>query len=89
MVGENPIMFLRHSAIERSQAALEVSDGYMQFHCGEGAGNRRVRISVNEHPVWSVLLHDRVEGGKDSTGLDTVAARPNAQVHIRCGDRQV
>ncbi len=89
VVGEHPVVLLGHPPVERAQARLEVRDRQVQLHRGQRAGERRVGVAVDQHPVRALLGQDRVEGGQHRAGLHAVAARPDAEVHVRRGDRQV
>ena len=50
----DPVALLRHREIERAQARLDVRDRHGARRLG--AGERRVRVPVDEHPVGPLAL---------------------------------
>ena len=89
MVGEHAVVLLGHPPVERAQPGLEVGDRQVQLHRGEGAGQRRVGVAVDQHPVGALLVEHGVERGEHGAGLHAVAARADAEVDVRVRDAQV
>ena len=50
----DPVALLGHGEVERTQAGLDMRDGYRA--CRFGAGEGRVRVAVDEHPVRPLAL---------------------------------
>ena len=52
----DPVPFLRHRQVAAAQPGLDVSDRHAGGDTGARAGQRRVRVAVDERPVWALLL---------------------------------
>ena len=51
LIGHDPIDLLGHAPVERSQAGFDVRDRHVQLRGRERAGERRVGVAVDQHPV--------------------------------------
>ena len=70
---------LRHRAVERAHAGLDVRDGDAGLHRGERAGERRVGVAVDEQRVGSDVGDQRLERGEHARGLRGVRAAADAE----------
>ena len=89
VVGEDPVVLLRHAPVEAAQARLEVGEGQVHLHRGDGGGQGRVRVAVDEDPVRSLFAEHGIEGGEHGAGLHAVAAGADAEVDVWGGDGEV
>ena len=60
VVGEHPVVLLGHPPVERAQAGLQVRHRDVHLDRGDRAGQRRVGVAVDQHPVR--LLAARAPG---------------------------
>src|SRR5947207_14878522 len=51
VIGDDTVNLLRHVAVERPEASLNVSDPHAAFRRSQRAGERRVRIAIDDYPV--------------------------------------
>ena len=89
VVGEDPVVLLGHAAVEGTQTGLEMGHWQMHLHRREGAGDGRVGVAVDEHPVGGHLLKHRIELFKHATGHEAVGAATDTQVQIRIRDAEL
>jgi hypothetical protein len=89
MVGQHPIVLLRHPAVEGPKSCLKMGQRQMQLHSSQRCRQRRVRIPVNQHPVRSLPLEDFFQSGKHGACLPSVTARADLQVVVGGGNLQI
>ena len=51
MVGENPIDFLRHPAIEGTEAGFDVNHWNVQFGGGKRTGECGISVTIYKHSI--------------------------------------
>ena len=89
MVGQDAVYFFGHGAVEAAQPGLDVRHGDLEFGGRERAGERRVRVPVDEHDVRPFAPHHRLEPREHRPGLRAVQSAPHAQVVIRLGEAEL
>ena len=89
VVGEDPVVLLGHAAVEGTQTGLEVGHRKVHLDGGESAGNGRIGVAVDEHPIRVHLLQHRVELLEHATGHEAVGAATDTQVQIRIRDAEL
>ena len=62
VVGHDPVELLGHPPVEAAQAGLDVRDRDAELRRGQGAGERRVRVAVDEDGVGPLGEQDGLEG---------------------------
>ena len=77
-VDDDAVELLGHRPVERAQARLDVGDRHAELRGRERAGERRVRVAVDEHPVRLLLEHGALDPGQHARGLLGVRARSRA-----------
>jgi len=85
VVGDDAVDLLRHRAVEAAQAGLDVGEGQVQLGRGERAGQRRVGVAEDDHPVGRLLLEHRLQALQHLSGLASV--RPGADAEVVVGLR--
>lgn len=50
-----PVNLLRHGHIARAQARFDVRNTDAEFLCGERAGDRRVHVADDDHPIRAMF----------------------------------
>ncbi len=88
VVGQHPVVLLRHPAVERAQPGFEVRHRQVQLHRAQGAGDGGVGVAVDEHPVRPVPLEHRLEAREHRAGLRAVSARTDGEVLVRLRDAE-
>ncbi|CAM5640139.1 hypothetical protein SMICM304S_08124 [Streptomyces microflavus] len=88
VVGEDPVVLLRHPAVEGPQAGFEMGHRQVHLHRGQRAGDGGVGVPVDQDPVRPLVLQHLVHRGEHRSGLHPVAPRAHAQVHIGGGDAE-
>jgi len=88
VVDEHAVHLIRHAAIAAREAGLHVRGGHVKLRRRERAGERRVRVAVDEHPVRpGVLLQDRpLHGVEHRATFPAMAATTDAEVPHGCRD---
>ena len=61
MVGHHAVLLLGHGAVERAQARLDVPDAQAELGGGQGAGQGRGGVAVDEHHVRGLGREERLE----------------------------
>lgn len=89
MVRQYAVVLLGHPPVERPEAGFEVSQRQMNLDGCDGCGERRVRVAVDEDPIGSMFREGGLEGAEHRTGLRSVAAGPDSEMHVRRGDAEI
>ena len=79
----------RHGHVARAQSGFDVSDADAEFLGGEGAGNRRVHVSHDDHPIRTMFQARRLERHHDARGLLGMRAGAHLQVDVGLGNAEV
>ena len=74
MVGDDAVELLGHRAVERAHARLDVRDRDARLGGGQRAGERRVRVAVDEHRVGPLVAQQRAERAEHARRLLGVRA---------------
>lgn len=85
-VGDDPVQLLRHLPVERTQPRFHVRDGDSQLRRRERAGERRVRIAVDEHAVRLLVEHGALDPREHPRRL--LRVRPRAGLEPVGGRRE-
>ena len=75
--------------LKERRPASRWATGKCSFTARQRAGERGVRVAVDQHPVGAVLVDHRVHRREHAPRLDAVRAGADAEVDVRCGDLQV
>ena len=51
MVGQHPVVLLRHGRVERTQACLHMHQGNTVLIGRQSPGQSRIRVAIDQHPV--------------------------------------
>ena len=89
MIHEHPVQLLRHRAVERAHARLDVHHRQARLRAREPAGERRVGIAVDEHRVWRELVDERLDRGEHARGLRAVRAARDPQFVVGLRESQL
>jgi len=82
MVGDDAVNLLGRIAVERAQAGLDVCEGSLQLRGGKRPGERRIGVSVDEHPVRPFLRQCAFECGQHAPGLRAVGTGPYPEIAV-------
>jgi hypothetical protein len=82
VVGHDAVELLRHRAVERAHPGLDVRDRDVRLRGGEAAGERRVRVAVDEHEIRALSLQQRAEGSQHARGLLGVGPAVDAELAL-------
>src|ERR1019366_1178183 len=85
-IGAEAVDLFRHGHVARAQASFDVSDADAEFLGGEGARNRRVHVSHDDHPIRTMFQAGRLKRHHDARGLLGMRARPNLQINVGFGN---
>ena len=86
VVGEDAVELLGHAPVEAAHAGLDVSHRQRGLGGGQAAGERRVRVSIDENGLGSVVLEHRGQGAEHGGGLGRVRPTAQAQLDLRPGN---
>ncbi len=86
VVGQHAVELLRHRAVERAHAGLDVRDRDLSLGGGQRARQRRVRVAVDEHQVGALARQQALERLEHARGLGRVGAA--AELEVVLGPRQ-
>ena len=89
MIREHPVQLLGHRAVEGAHARLDVACGDAGLRCGERAGERGVRVAVDEHQRGLQLLQHRLERRQDARRLGGVRAAAGVELAVGRRDAQL
>ena len=89
MIGDDAVDLLGHPAVEGPKAGLDVRQADVQLRRHERAGQRRVGVAVDQHPVGLGVHRGLLETGEHGAGLSAVRPRPDAQVQVWLGDLEL
>jgi hypothetical protein len=87
VVGEHAVELLGHRAVERAHPRLHMGDRDPHLRRGQRAGQRRVRVAVDEHHVGALGRQQRRQRGQHAARLLGVGAA--AQLEQVLGPRQL
>ena len=88
-VGHQPVDLLRHRAVARAQARLDVGDGDQQLGGSQAGSKCRVHVPDQEQGVGALLDQQILDAHEYLGGLDGVGARSDGQIHVGLGDSEV
>ena len=83
LIGQDPIHFFRHGAIETTQSRLDVSHRNTLLDGDEAARQRRVDVADDKDAAGVELIEHGLESLHDVGGLARVRTRANAEVDVR------
>ena len=86
VVGHDPVDLFGHPPVVAAQACFDVRDRDVQLGADQRAGQRGVRVAVDEQPVRLLLDRDGLDARQHRPGLHPVPARADLQVGVRRGD---
>ena len=82
VIGGDPVDFLRHVAVEAAQPRLDMGHRHALLGRDQRAGNRRVRVAVNEHSIRTGFEDHLLELLQHATRLLTVRAGSDAEIDV-------
>ena len=82
MIGDDAVELLGHRAIERAHARLDVRHRDAGLGGGERAGERRVRVAVDEHRVGPLVAQQLAERAEHAARLLGVRAAAERQLDL-------
>ncbi len=86
MVGEDPVVFLRHLPVIGAQPRFHVGDRRVEFDRRERPGDGRVRITKDQQAIGPFVNNHLFYAGEHLRRLHAVRPRSDAKVDIRLGD---
>ena len=89
VVGENSVVLLGHATVEGTQPGFQMGHRQVHLHRREGAGNGRIGVAVNEHPVWVHVLKHRIKLLEHPAGHDAVGAASYTKMQVRVRDPEL
>jgi hypothetical protein len=89
VVGQHAVQLLGHHPVERAHSRLDVRHGDAHLGCRKGAGERRVRVPVDQNPVGDDLRERTRKRGDHARGLLAVRAVVDVQLTVGCRDSQL
>jgi SAM-dependent methyltransferase len=82
-IGDEAVDFLRHRPIAAAQSRFEMSERQAKLLCDERASRGRIDVADNDDPARRPAQAHPLIGEHDPGGLLGVAARADAEMHIR------
>ena len=89
MVREHAVELLRHRAVERTHAGLDVRDRDARLRRGQRAGQCGVRVAVDQDAVRPALGEQRGDRREHPRGLLGVRPAVDAQLQLRARDAEL
>ena len=89
VVGEHAIELLGHRAIEGAHARLHMGDRHARLGRGQAAGQRRVRVPVDEDDVGALRGDERPQRGEHARRLLGVRAAVDAELALGARDAEL
>jgi hypothetical protein len=78
-VGDDPVGLLGHRHVEAAQAGLDVGEGDLHLHRGQGRRQGRVDVAGDDHQVRPLLQQDRLQALHRARGLHRVTGRSDLE----------
>ena len=88
-IGDDTVDFLRHGAIEATQACLNMCHANTELRGDHGCRNGGVHVPVYDYPVRALLQQYRLDALHDAGSLHRMGIGADGKIHVRRGEPKI